>query len=267
MVERESGPGARAQMQVEVLWRPGCPYCARLQRGLERAGVTTVERNIWSDPDAAALIREATGGSETVPTVVIGSRVLVNPSAARVLEVMRVEFGEDAESLISAVSSPGSGLSWTTAAAWTAAIGVLWVVLAKGLVSPLEATLVIAGLGAVLACSVGVDRLLRRPATASAWVGEQRVAASEDVLTVEGNAYFPLTAVTDGVLTRSKTWTVCPWKGVARYYNLTVPGTGGSVGTGAFELPDAAWSYLHPLPLARRVKGRVAFWGGVDVRG
>ncbi len=32
------------------------------------------------------------------------------------------------------------------------------------------------------------------------------------------------------------------------------------------ELRDAAWSYPHPLPFARRVKGRIAFWGAVDVR-
>lgn len=29
--------------------------------------------------------------------------------------------------------------------------------------------------------------------------------------------------------------------------------------------PGAAWPYPHPTPLARRVKGRVAFWQGVTV--
>jgi len=32
------------------------------------------------------------------------------------------------------------------------------------------------------------------------------------------------------------------------------------------QLDDAAWTYPHPFPLARRVKGRVAFWGGVEIR-
>ncbi len=28
---------------------------------------------------------------------------------------------------------------------------------------------------------------------------------------------------------------------------------------------DAAWTYRHPLPIARRVRGRVAFWNGIEV--
>ena len=62
--------------EIEVLWRPGCPYCSRLRRDLARAGVVTVEHDIWADPAAAARVREATGGNETVPTVVVGDRAL-----------------------------------------------------------------------------------------------------------------------------------------------------------------------------------------------
>jgi len=58
---------------IEVLWRPGCPFCVRLRGELARAGVATTERDIWSDPDAAARVRAGTGGEETVPTVVMGS--------------------------------------------------------------------------------------------------------------------------------------------------------------------------------------------------
>jgi hypothetical protein len=30
---------------------------------------------------------------------------------------------------------------------------------------------------------------------------------------------------------------------------------------------DAAWSYPHPSPLARRIRGHVAFWRGVRIEG
>ncbi|WP_422392164.1 glutaredoxin family protein [Nakamurella antarctica] len=36
--------------------------------------------NIWSDPDAAAFVRSVAGGNETVPTVVIDGRAVVNPA-------------------------------------------------------------------------------------------------------------------------------------------------------------------------------------------
>lgn len=36
--------------------------------------------NIWEDPEAAAVVRAAARGNETVPTVVIGGHALVNPT-------------------------------------------------------------------------------------------------------------------------------------------------------------------------------------------
>ncbi len=72
---------------VTVYWRPGCPYCGLLRRGLRRAGLPTVEVDIWSDPQGAAFVRDHARGNETVPTVDIAGTVLVNPSAARVVEL------------------------------------------------------------------------------------------------------------------------------------------------------------------------------------
>jgi glutaredoxin-like protein len=69
---------------VTVYWRPGCPYCGSLRRGLRRSGLATREVDIWSDPAAAAFVRHHAGGNETVPTVDVGGTVLVNPSARRV---------------------------------------------------------------------------------------------------------------------------------------------------------------------------------------
>ena len=79
---------------VTVYWRPGCPYCARLRENLRVLGVPTREINIWADKSAAATVRELAGGSETVPTVVIGGRGYVNPPASAVLaEVRRTDPG------------------------------------------------------------------------------------------------------------------------------------------------------------------------------
>jgi hypothetical protein len=52
-------------------------------------GLPVREVNIWADPAAAAQVRSAAGGNETVPAVVIGGRALVNPSASEVLALVR----------------------------------------------------------------------------------------------------------------------------------------------------------------------------------
>lgn len=79
------------------------------------------------------------------------------------------------------------------------------------------------------------------------------VAESDRTVALEGNRYFPRGSVVDGVLAPSWLRTPCYWKGLARYYHLTVDGR---------TIRHAAWSYQHPSPLARRIKGHVAFWPG-----
>jgi len=73
---------------VTVYWRPGCRYCSRLRHDLHELGLPVTEVNIWDDPTAAAIVRAAANGNETVPTVVIGSTALVNPSARAVVETV-----------------------------------------------------------------------------------------------------------------------------------------------------------------------------------
>jgi uncharacterized protein (DUF427 family) len=92
---------------------------------------------------------------------------------------------------------------------------------------------------------------------AEAWWNDRLIAQSDDIVTVEGNAYFPADAVTPGVLRPSSTSSVCPWKGTARYYTLVVDGA---------ENRDAAWYYPEPKEAAKEIKGRIAFWKGVEVR-
>jgi len=52
-----------------------------LRRGLEKRGIATIEHDIWSDADAAEVVRSFARGNETVPTVVIGDAGFVNPTA------------------------------------------------------------------------------------------------------------------------------------------------------------------------------------------
>lgn len=74
---------------IEFYWRPGCPFCMALRGALRRSGLPVRERNIWTDPQAAARVRRAADGDETVPTVVVGPRALVNPSMGQLLAVVR----------------------------------------------------------------------------------------------------------------------------------------------------------------------------------
>lgn len=92
---------------------------------------------------------------------------------------------------------------------------------------------------------------------AEAWWNDALIARSDDIVTVEGNAYFPLDSVSPGVLQDSTTTSQCPWKGTAHYYSLSANGA---------ENRDAAWYYPDPKPAAKEIAGRVAFWRGVQVR-
>ena len=87
------------------------------------------------------------------------------------------------------------------------------------------------------------------------WNG-QVIAESDDVVKVEGNAYFPIDSVKQGILRESATHSVCPWKGTASYYSLDVDGQ---------QNKDAAWFYPEPKQAAAEIKDRVAFWKGVAV--
>lgn len=89
------------------------------------------------------------------------------------------------------------------------------------------------------------------------WNGKV-LAESDDVVMVEGNAYFPPDAVDPAVLVGSDRTSVCPWKGTARYYHVVVDGD---------ENRDAAWYYPEPKEAASAIGDRIAFWRGVAVTG
>jgi uncharacterized protein (DUF427 family) len=87
------------------------------------------------------------------------------------------------------------------------------------------------------------------------WNGKV-IAESEKTLTVEGNVYFPESSLKREYFRPSSTTSLCPIKGQARYMNILIDGE---------ENADAAWYYPDPKPAARKIKGYVAFWRGVDV--
>ncbi|HUZ25511.1 MAG TPA: DUF427 domain-containing protein [Streptosporangiaceae bacterium] len=87
------------------------------------------------------------------------------------------------------------------------------------------------------------------------WNGVVLAETSRPVL-LEGNVYFPPEDVRREYLARTRAWSVCPWKGLARYYTVRAGGQANK---------NAAWYYPHPSPLARRIRNYVAFWNGVQV--
>ncbi|MDX1524050.1 MAG: DUF427 domain-containing protein [Anaerolineae bacterium] len=84
------------------------------------------------------------------------------------------------------------------------------------------------------------------------------VAESDQTEMVEGNHYFPPSAIRQEYFKESVTQSTCPWKGVASYYDLEVNGE---------TARNAAWYYPDPKKAAANIKDHVAFWGPVKVQG
>lgn len=87
------------------------------------------------------------------------------------------------------------------------------------------------------------------------WNGKV-LAESNETRVIEGNHYFPPESINKEFFKDSDTHTVCPWKGTASYYTVTVDGK---------DNPDAAWYYPETSELANAIKGYIAFWKGVEV--
>ncbi|MEW6429904.1 MAG: DUF427 domain-containing protein [Myxococcota bacterium] len=83
------------------------------------------------------------------------------------------------------------------------------------------------------------------------------LAESDDLVVVEGNAYFPASALRREHVRDSQTHTVCSWKGTASSYDVVV---GDAVNA------DAACYCPAPKDAAKSIAGRVAFWKGVTVK-
>jgi uncharacterized protein (DUF427 family) len=82
------------------------------------------------------------------------------------------------------------------------------------------------------------------------------LAESDDIVTVDGNPYFPMDSIKKEYFIESNAQTLCPWKGKASYFSVTVNGKTNS---------DCAWHYPKPSFLAKKIKGRISFWNGVEI--
>ncbi len=89
----------------------------------------------------------------------------------------------------------------------------------------------------------------------AAWHGKT-LAESDDIVTVEGNAYFPSASLDPSLIKPSSHTSVCPWKGTAQYYSVSVDGAVNE---------NAVWYYPEPKAAAANIRDRVAFWKGVQV--
>jgi len=72
-------------------------------------------------------------------------------------------------------------------------------------------------------------------------------ANESDLISIEGNYYFPPASLRTELLTDSDTPYTCPWKGDAQYFDVSTDGTAHD---------DAAWSYPHPYPSSFERVGR-----------
>jgi len=83
------------------------------------------------------------------------------------------------------------------------------------------------------------------------------IAESDDTIVVEGNEYFDPKDVKMEYFKKTELTTMCGWKGKANYYSVTVNGKTNK---------DCAWYYAEPNDAAEKIKGRIAFWNGIEVK-
>ena len=93
--------------------------------------------------------------------------------------------------------------------------------------------------------------------TEACWNGKV-IAASDNCINVEGNAYFPPQDLKDEFFKSSTYTSVCPWKGDCNYFDVVVDGKTNA---------SAAWVYHAPKAAAAPIKDYVAFWKGVEIKG
>ena len=86
---------------------------------------------------------------------------------------------------------------------------------------------------------------------------EAVLASSDDTILLEGNPYFPRESLDLRYFEPSERRSVCPWKGTAHYFTVKV---------GERRNVDAAWYYPDSTAAAEAIRGRVAFWRGVEIR-
>jgi uncharacterized protein (DUF427 family) len=87
------------------------------------------------------------------------------------------------------------------------------------------------------------------------WNGKV-IAESDRIEEMEGIVYFPESSLKREFFRPSTTTSTSPGIGQARYFTVVIDGQ---------DNQDAAWYYPDPKPSARKIRGYVAFWRGVEV--
>ena len=73
--------------EVTMFTTSWCGYCKRLKPQLDQAGIAYAEVNIEEIENGAAVVEEANGGNQTVPTLLFAdSTTQTNPSRAQVAQ-------------------------------------------------------------------------------------------------------------------------------------------------------------------------------------
>lgn len=92
----------------------------------------------------------------------------------------------------------------------------------------------------------------------TATINGTQIAQSDETVVVEGNHYFPVDSIEWSHFEPTEHSTVCPWKGTASYFTVTV---------GDDSLENVAWTYKTPKDEAAEIKDYVAFYSQVTVEG
>jgi uncharacterized protein (DUF427 family) len=92
---------------------------------------------------------------------------------------------------------------------------------------------------------------------AAAYWKDTLIVESDDIVVVEGNPYFPEDSLKRDFFRPSDYSTVCGWKGTASYFDVVVDDEVNE---------SAAWYYAAPKAEVENIRGRVAFWKGIEVR-
>jgi uncharacterized protein (DUF427 family) len=79
------------------------------------------------------------------------------------------------------------------------------------------------------------------------WRGDTIAESDDDTIAIEGNNYFPLESLTKEYFQKSNRHSLCYWKGLASYYDLSV---------NEQTSKRAAWFYPKPTRLSKKIMGK-----------
>jgi len=92
--------------------------------------------------------------------------------------------------------------------------------------------------------------------TKALWKGAI-IAESDRVIHLEGKRYFPHVSIKPKYYIESDKHAVCPVKGMANYYHISVNGS---------LMPDGAYYFPNPNPKVKLIQNYVGFGDDVEIR-